>query len=214
MGKTVQVPPGGSITPGAGRPLDGESELIRQAAAGDERAFAALVRRYEGTVYGFSYRICRDRERASQTLQDTFISVYRKLRTFDGRSRFSTWLYTIAANNCRMGRRRRKWEHLTESLDNPPAEARDRQVHLASGPASPADMVLTKELRRVLEEAVLKLPMEYRLTFILRDAEGKSTAETARILGIGGEAVKSRLRRARSFLRRTLEPYVEDREPR
>lgn len=192
-----------------------DSALIQEAKSGDTAAFTDLVRRYEDTVYRFAFKVCRDRDQAAEALQDTFINVYRKLESFDGKSKFSTWLYTIVTNNCLMSQRRRKSRALEESLellDTPPVQGHDghgRQI--ARWEETPADLLLDQELRHLLDEAILKLPVDYRLVFILRDVEGKSTQETATILGISIEATKSRLRRARAFLRQQLAPYVERR---
>lgn len=186
-------------------------KLIDAARGGSKRAFAALVRRYEQTVYGFAYKVCRDKEKAGEALQDTFISVYRKLDAFDGRSKFSTWLYSIVANNCLMKRRRRKIDEAMESLDAPPVGEDDSgDHHIARWEETPADILAGKELRGLLDGAILKLPVEYRVVFVLRDVEGRSNEETAQILSISLEATKSRLRRARAFLRKELDPYMRE----
>jgi len=186
-----------------------DEDIIRSAADGNSSAFAALVRRYESTVYGFAFKVCRDRDKAQETLQDTFINVYKKLGTFDGRSKFSTWLYTIVTNNCRMKHRHRKMDDLLESLDTPHPTADGRPAqHFTRWVETPADLLLTRELQSVLDGAMKKLPMDYRIVFVLRDIEGKSTEETATILKLSQEAVKSRLRRARAFLREELNPYL------
>lgn len=185
-------------------------ELIEETRNGSKRAFSMLVRRYEQTVYGFAFKVCRDREKAEETLQDTFINVYRKLESFDGRSKFSTWLYSIVTNNCLMKRRRRKIDDVMESLDEPPVGGDETGAHhIARWDETPADVLVGKELKTVLDRAILKLPVDYRLVFILRDVEGKSNEETAEILGISLEATKSRLRRARAFLRQQLDPYMK-----
>jgi RNA polymerase sigma-70 factor (ECF subfamily) len=183
--------------------------LIEAARKGDKAAFTALVRRYEEVVYKFSFQLCRNREEARETLQDTFISVYRGLASFDGRSKLTTWLYRIVTNHCLMKRRRRKIDTILESYDQPPA---DREGHRdASTPRwneTPADTLLKNELREILDTAIMKLPVEYRAVFVLRDIEGKSNAETATIMKLSVEATKSRLRRARAFLRDELYPYL------
>ena len=199
------------MTPRSPRLLP-DDELIALASQGDSRAFTELVRRYEETVYRFSYKICRDSEAASETLQDTFINVFRKLKTFDGKSKFSTWLYTIVTNNCLMKRRKRKSDLLEESLEvydspqgHPEGSSRPQPAHTAE---TPADVVIGRELKSVLEKAMLKLPEDYRVVFHMRDVEGRSTEETAGVLGLSVEATKSRLRRARAFLRDQLQPYM------
>jgi RNA polymerase sigma-70 factor (ECF subfamily) len=186
-----------------------DEDLIRAAVEGNTSAFNALVRKHEDTVYGFAFKVCRDREKAQEALQDTFITMFRKLGTFDGRSKFSTWLYTIVSNNCLMKRRRRKIDDLLESLDEPPPQSgRTRSYRFAEWVETPVDLLLTRELRSVLERSLKRLPVDYRVVFVLRDMEGKSAAEAAAILKISEEAVKSRLRRARAFLRAQLTPYM------
>lgn len=192
-----------------------DEQLIRDARSGDKRAFTSLVKRYEETVFRFSMKLCRDREKAEEALQDTFINVYRKLGSFDGKSKFSTWLYTIVANNCLMKQRKRKARGLEEPLevlDNPASSPDGKFAHqVARWEESPSEILLGKELRRVLDEAIMKLPEIYRAVFILRDVEGKSNEETGEVLGISQEAAKSRLRRARAFLREQLDPYMTSR---
>lgn len=187
-----------------------DEQLIHAINGGDKAAFTSLVRRYEDTVYKFSYKVCRDTGKAEETLQDTFINVYRKLDTFDRKSKFSTWLYSIVTNNCLMKRRRRKMDDILESLDDPPTNVDGSFVdRVARWEETPADVLIRKEFRMLLDKAILKLPVDYRVVFVLRDLEGKSTEETAAILGISVEAAKSRLRRARAFLRTQLSPYMK-----
>jgi RNA polymerase sigma-70 factor (ECF subfamily) len=193
-----------------------DGQLIRAAKTGDKAAFTSLVRRYEETVYRFSLKMCRDREKAEETLQDTFVNVYRKLGTFDGKSKFSTWLYAIVANNCLMKQRRRKIQDLEDPLemyDDPPGtDNAPRRMPIAQWDDTPADQLITKELRSILDRAINALPVDYRVVFVLRDVEGRSNEETAKILHLSVEATKSRLRRARAFLRDQLHPYMTSRE--
>jgi RNA polymerase sigma-70 factor, ECF subfamily len=189
-----------------------DAQLIRAARGGDQRAFAALARRYEETLYRFAFKMCRDPEKAAETLQDTFISLFRKLDSFDGRSKFSTWLYTIVTNNCLMKQRRRKMRALEDPLEayDEPQGSRDgkQQAPIARWEETPADLLANKELRVALDRAINRLPVDYRVVFVLRDVEGNSTEETAKILNLSVEATKSRLRRARAFLRDQLHPFA------
>jgi len=141
------------------------------------------------------------------------VNVFRKLGTFDGKSKFSTWLYTIVTNNCLMKHRKRKGELLEESLeafDHPPHPHEHHHTrHALSTHETPADVVITKELRETLDRAISRLPNDYRVVFVMRDIEGQSNEETAQALGLSVEATKSRLRRARAFLREQLEPYLQ-----
>jgi RNA polymerase sigma-70 factor (ECF subfamily) len=193
-----------------------ERSVIAKAKSGDERAFTALVNRYENLVYSFSLKICRDQEKAEETLQDTFVNVFRKLRQFDGRSKFTTWLYRIVTNNCLMNQRRMKVEAATISIDEPPGFHEAEETAIGEAPAqtipswvdSPLNRMMTRELRELLDGAIEKLPMDYRVVFVLRDIEGRSAEETARIVKLSIPAVKSRLRRARVFLREQLNEYM------
>ena len=169
-------------------------------------------------MYRFAFRVCRDQEAASETLQDTFINVFRKLNQFDGKSKFTTWLYRIVANNCLMKRRRRKLECATVPLLTPEGfrkyPLRDEEGNvvqtLPSWKETPLDSAITGELREMLDSAIQRLPMPYRIVFILRDMEERSAQETARILKLSIPAVKSRLRRARVFLREQLHVYMKE----
>jgi RNA polymerase sigma-70 factor (ECF subfamily) len=187
-----------------------DEELIARAVRGDERAFTQLVRRYEQLVFGVAMKVCRDREKAEEAVQDTFINVFRKLKQFRGGSKFSTWLYTIVVNSCRMNFRKRKIDAEMVSLDEPPTtdDAEQRIVIPAWG-ETPESGALSRELRARLDAAIEQLPPDYRVVFVLRDLEELSAEETAKILKLSIPAVKSRLRRARVFLRDRLSGYLE-----
>ena len=195
---------------------DDESSLIRKAREGDERAFARIVRKYETVVYSFAYKVCRDKEKAEEAWQDTFVNVFRKLKQFDGKSKFSTWLYSIVVNNCLMKHRRTKLDLATVPIDapegfheNPMMDEHGHKIQtIASWKDTPVDSLLNKELRSLLDRAIRKLPVDYRMVFVLRDVEGQSAEEVSKILKLSVPAVKSRLRRARVFLREQLNGYM------
>lgn len=121
----------------------------------------------------------------------------------------SSDLYSIVVNNHLMTQRKRKRDGLLESLDelqtNRDGSHRER---VAQWDETPADVLMKKELQTLLDNTILKLPADYRVVFALRDLEGKSNEETAKIVGISPEATKSRLRRARAFLRTQLSSYL------
>jgi len=192
-------------------------KIIQRARKGDEGAFRELVRTYQDMVYRFAFHVCRNEEKAAETLQDTFVNVYRKLGQFDGKSKFTTWLYRIVANNCLMKRRRRKMDLASISLSTPegfrndPLTDEDGNIvqTVPSWKPTPLDAVLDAELRDIMERAIQRLPVEYRIVFVLRDIEEKTAEETAKILKLSVPAVKSRLRRARMFLREQLHGYMK-----
>ena len=191
--------------------------LIEHAQHGDQRAFTKLVRRYEDTVFSFAFQACRNREKAEETLQDTFVNVYRKIHQFDGRSKFTTWVYKIVVNNCLMKRRKSKLDRASISIGTPEGFRNEPLIDdegnvvqtIPSWKETPHDIVAKKELQTHLDKAMLRLPMEYRIVFILKDVEEKSAQEIAEILNLSIPAVKSRLSRARAFLRQELHAYMK-----
>ncbi|MDZ7764230.1 MAG: sigma-70 family RNA polymerase sigma factor [Melioribacteraceae bacterium] len=94
-----------------------EEQLIEKAQNGDRHALSELVKQYEQTVYNFSFKICRNKERAEHTMQETFLSMVKNLNQFSGKSKLSTWLYTVVSNNCLMLARSQK-KHNATSLDD------------------------------------------------------------------------------------------------
>jgi RNA polymerase sigma-70 factor (ECF subfamily) len=188
--------------------------ILKNAKAGDHKAFAEIVKRYENLVYSFAFKVCRNKDKASETLQDTFINVYRKLGQFDHRSKFTTWLYSIVTNNCLMKHRRTKLKVASISFDEIRSPHDDHagesnQVHtIHEWKNTPFDKIMNTELKGLLDTAIQKLPYDYRIVFILRDVEGQTAEETAKILKLTVPAVKSRLRRARVFLREQLNEYM------
>jgi RNA polymerase sigma-70 factor (ECF subfamily) len=191
--------------------MDSELDLIERAKAGDERAFTELYHRYRQTVYNFSYNVCHNKDYAEEVVQDTFINVYRKLHQYDGRAKFSTWLYSIVVNNCQMHNRRTRLEQATISIEElgAPTEDTERSQELhATEDLRPDTALLTQELEEALHQALQKLPLDYRLPHILRELEGLSNEDAATVLGLSLPAFKSRLHRARAFIRTALQDFA------
>lgn len=184
-----------------------ELELIESAKAGDKKSLSDLVTKYEKTVYSFAFKVCRNKDKAENTMQETFLSVIKSLYQFDGNSKFSTWLYRIVVNHCLMLARSevrytqfQSFDDEEQTIEEPAAE------HWTD---LPAEKVLNDELKELMDAAIQKLGPEYRMVFLLRDVEGLSTQETAETLDLSVPAVKSRLHRARFFLRNELKSYFE-----
>jgi RNA polymerase sigma-70 factor (ECF subfamily) len=178
-----------------------EKKLIADAQSGDKKALAELVKNYEQTIYNFAFKICRDRDKAEQIMQETFYSMIKSLHQFDGKSKLSTWLYRIVANHCLMLARKLKSRQFV-SIDD--EEALFDEKYTADWDSIPYKGAENKELREKLDNAIKKLAPEYRMIFLLRDVEGLSTEETAQVSELTVPAVKSRLHRARAFLRKEL----------
>jgi len=186
--------------------LDDDVKLIASAKTGDKIAFGKLIRKYEKTVFSFAFKICRDKEKAEEAMQETFINAYRGLKSFSGNSKFSTWLYRIATNNCLMMHRKKSHEPVV-SLEDTELIRENGELQVPHWGETPHDAILNKELKEILDHAIQKLPLEYRIVFVMRDVEGLSTEEVGKALKLSVPAVKSRLHRARLFLRNELNPY-------
>jgi RNA polymerase sigma-70 factor, ECF subfamily len=185
--------------------------LIGKVKAGDQAAFEGLVKRYERQIYNLAYRVMGNKEDASDVLQETFIQAFRKLGTFKGNSSFSTWLYRIAMNQCLMKKRRSKIMR-TVSLDKPIEKHGEEDIKREFADdwtRSPAATLDNKVLKERLEKAIGLLPADYRAAFILRDMNNLSNEDAAKVLKISVPAVKSRLHRARMFLRDRVSEYFQ-----
>ncbi len=178
-----------------------EQDLIAAAKNGDRNALTELVKMYEKTVFNFAFKICRNLERAENAMQETFLSMIKNLGQFDGKSKLSTWLYTIVSNHCLMAARSQK-KHEFDSLDDDESFINEKDI--TGWDMTPDKVTENNELKAILDSAIGKLPPDYKLVFILRDVEGLSTEETAQIAELSVPAVKSRLHRARAFLRNEL----------
>jgi len=177
-----------------------EENLIEEAKAGNKKALTELVNKYDQTIYNFAFKICRDPSKAENIMQETFFSLIKSLHQFDGKSKLSTWLYRIVANHCLMEARKKKNRFVSLENDDDLIE----EKYVADWSTVPHKAIENDELRRILDESIQKLSPEYRIVFLLRDVEGLSTEETGKITDLSVPAVKSRLHRARAFLRNEI----------
>ena len=191
-----------------------EGELLEGLRAGDARAYRLFVERHSADVYSVALKLLGDEHEAEDVLQETFLSAFKAIDGFEGRSQLSTWLYRIAYNASLMRLRKRK-RMTTFSLDQPPAGTDEQgemlSRHLVDWSAVPDEQLMTAEARREMDRAISDLPETLRSVFVLRDIQGLSGAETADILGITVQAVKTRLHRARLRLRDRLSEYFTER---
>ena len=161
-------------------------------------------------VYGFGMKVCGVREDAEDTAQETLIRLARQLKEFPDARALAVWLYKVAKTQCLMSRRKSKFAPAQMlSLDAlMPRESGAAVPAVKSWEVTPEEILLNKELRSKLKDAVLALPKPYRLVLILRDMEQLDTREVAEVMGISEETTKMRLHRARVFLRNALAGYV------
>src|SRR5215475_8714260 len=179
-----------------------DSEIVKRVRAGDRALFEILMRRHNQQIYRAARAILKNETEVEDVVQQAYISAYLHLDQFEERSRFSTWLTRIAVNEA-IGRRDKT--KATQSMNQRLEEDRGSVVDtFTSSEPSPEHQAYARELQRVLEQAVDELPETYRAVFMLRDIEGLSTSETGEGLGLGEEAVKTRLHRARAILRQSV----------
>jgi RNA polymerase sigma-70 factor, ECF subfamily len=168
--------------------------------------FDKVYRDHVDLIYRFANRLCGETEAAKDLVQETFLNAYRGITKFRGEAQVSTWLYTIASRACLRMKRRRKGEPERElSMDEfiPTSEGEFRLQIPVDG-LNPEEALQNKELRQALDAAIEKLPKKYKMVLVLRDMEGLGAKEVGAIMGLNERAVKSRLHRARLFVRREL----------
>jgi RNA polymerase sigma-70 factor (ECF subfamily) len=177
----------------AGDVANVEDRLAIRCRAGDTQAFNELVSRYQLRLFRFAYRLLRDRNEAEDAVQETFVRAYRALPAYRPNGFFSSWIYSIALNECR---RRMRGFRPTVSLDFAPP---------ARNAPDPQQSLLNLERNRQLRDAIDALPEHYRLVMIFFYFEEMSVEEISRALKLSISAVKVRLHRARERLAKRLE---------
>jgi RNA polymerase sigma-70 factor, ECF subfamily len=179
-----------------------DEEVVNRVLAGETALYEILMRRYNQRLYRVARSILRNDVDAEDVMQEAYVRAYQHLNQFAGEAKFSTWLTKIAVYEA-LGRLRRQGR--TENLDSVLDLDRHVMARMTSDTRDPERQAYDHELRVVLEGAIDSLPEIYRMVFVLRSVEGLSVAETAGCLDIGAEAVKTRLHRARSLLRKDLQ---------
>lgn len=184
-----------------------EQELIERSCAGDMRAFEELVSRYEKKVYSISYRFTGNHHDASDLAQETFIKVFKSLRSFRAESGFLTWVYHITANVCRdFLRKKQKVKFISFNVIS------EKEVQIQDrGEKELSEVVEIKETQLQLQQIICSLPEEYRLILLMREIQGFSYEEIASILKCSLGTVKSRLNRARGMFK---DRYLAETSPR
>jgi len=191
-------------------------ELVARAQDGDQTAFEALVRQYQGKAYAIAYNMCSgDSEDARELTQEAFLRAFRSLKTFRGKSSFYTWFYRILINTCLDSRRKRnRWEgifsfwrrnkHEKASSDEINAEYRDPKEY-----SNPMAALNNKQLAQEIRQALASLPEKQRVVFQLKVMNGMRIREIAKIMGSAEGTVKSHLFRATQFMREALKEWAQ-----
>ena len=189
---------------------DDEGALLAAVRQKDERACAQFVRRYGGRMLVTATRLLGDPVLAEDCVQESFLTAFRSLDRFEGRSGVGTWLHRITVNAClmKLRTRRRKAE---ESIDDllPVFDENDCRIEPAWTVMRPVDeLVADRQVRDLVIRRIGDLPEAYRIVLMLRDIEEMDTREVAEVLEISEGAVKVRLHRARAALKKLLEPIL------
>lgn len=185
--------------------------LIKAFLANDKKAFDQLILLNKKMVFNLCHRFLDNYDEADDCAQEVFIKVYRFLKKFRFESNFTTWLYRLTVNTCknrlksfeyRLGFRKMRINQ-EKSMDNDP-----KSIEIQDNSSSPATTLKRKEITRLIQEAVNRLPTQQKLIVVLRDMEGRSYDEIGEITGFKLGTVKSKLSRARHQLRDMLEGRI------
>ena len=197
-----------------GKALDVESpEFVRRLKAYDDVAFQYLIQKFKDRVFNLTLRLTRNPDDAEEVLQETFLAIFDKIDTFQGKSKLSTWIYAIAYNAALNRIKKNNSSAVTfedeTALNIDPSWLRNKSVVFNHGGETP---LLQKELEDKLNQAIDTLPDGYREIFILKEIEKMSVKDIAELFHINPGAVKTRLHRARLILRAKLSDYWDREE--
>ncbi|MBI2090429.1 MAG: sigma-70 family RNA polymerase sigma factor [Deltaproteobacteria bacterium] len=188
-----------------------EEQLVERLKSGDHQALEAIFRLHSNKVFQLAYKLTRDRTESEEVVQDVFLTVYQKVRGFRGGSRFSTWLYRLTVNAA-LGRLRRKKRSKEVSYEDFLPQFQPDGHHLERPVVDWSNDVETRssgrELQDLLTRALNQLRPQDKAVVVLSDLEGLRDQEIAKTLGLSVAAVKTRLHRARLFLRGQLAVHL------
>jgi RNA polymerase sigma-70 factor, ECF subfamily len=197
---------GSSVTAGMAASTLSDSEVVRRVRGGDSALFEILMRRHNRRMYRVARAVVKDEDEVEDVMQQAYINAFTHLHQFEERAQFSTWMTRITLNEA-FARRRTMQRSASMAADPRPDFDHDHGAYMdtiRTSQPDPERQAFAGELQKVLEDAVDALPETYRAVFVLRDIEGLSTAETGDGLGLGEDAVKTRLHRARAMIRSSV----------
>ena len=189
-----------------------EEALVRDFQGGDLEAYDKIADIYQKKIYGLSFNLTRNQMDAQDVTQEVLLTLFRKIHTFQGKSAFSSWVYRITLNASYMKLRSKKKEPNVSIDELMPSfnGAGFQQEKIQDWSENTESLLFTNETRDVINKAIDLLPEKEKVVFLLRDVEGLSTEKAGEILDLTVPAVKSRLHRARLFLRKKLSSYFEE----
>ncbi len=193
--------------PQSDKKLSEDAVLVKKAIDGDAEAFGKLVEKYESFVYRTVFYDLKSHEDAEDISQDVFIKAYKALASFRSDSEFTTWLYRICKNTV--------YDHIRKNsksktiplseLSNPEEGDREYEIADTDGKFDPEKTAVSKETKKIVNDAIRSLSEEHREMIVLRDIEGYSYTQIAQLMSLEEGTVKSRISRARAALRKKLE---------
>jgi len=191
--------------------FDSDRHLLARIHAGDRTACAECIDKHGDNIYRLALQLMQNEADAEDVVQETFMNAFRAIDSFEGRSSISTWLYRIAYNAA-MGKLRKTYPNYL-SIDETLNEKEGEKIvprELFDWCCLPESDFATDEVREKLQQAIRDIPETLRSVFVLRELEGLSTQETADALDVSLDVVKTRLRRARLWLRERLSTYFAE----
>jgi RNA polymerase sigma-70 factor (ECF subfamily) len=192
---------------------EAEVDLARRLMAGDANAFDRFVEHFRAKIFHYSWLMCGQREDAEDVAQDTLLKVFESFDQLREPERVRPWVFRIARNACLMKRRKSVFAPAQElSLDDfMPAMSHQgghAKLQIADWSGLPDRQVMQSEMKQVLDRAISELPENYKSVLLMRDVEELSTLETAQVLDLTQDVVKTRLHRARLAVRQKLDEYL------
>ncbi len=185
-----------------------DRDLFRAAQAGDYTAFEEIVRRYHERVFRLAFGMTKSESDAEEIVQDTFLNVFRNIKSYRADAAPGSWIYRVAANSALMRLRTKRRKPLLSIEDMPASENGQSGLWpVGAWARQPDEKLLNQELMGRLDEAISRLPEKYRLVLLLRDVEGLDNDEVAETLGLTVPTVKARLHRSRMFVRDEIDRY-------
>lgn len=185
-----------------------DEELLRAYNSGDATAFEALFGRHKENIFNFSLRLLGNRPDAEDVTSEVFVLLFQKRFVDDGRAKLTTWLFTVARNNCLT--RLRSVKHTISTWFKKETGVEESQWDLPDTSIDAGESMRQKESARLVRKALMKLPIEQKEALILREYEKKDYAEIAQILNCSFEKVKILIFRAREALRKDLLPILKE----
>lgn len=179
-----------------------DTVLIRRCLGGEVKCYETLIERYSGRIVNLAFAMTGDRSYAEDIAQEAFVRAYRSLPKFQGKAKFSSWLYQIALNLCK--------DHLKAKSRHARPAGEDQLESVDGNPREEASrVVLDQEFSEKMKVAINALPLVYRESFVLRHLQGLDYVDVAAITGVPADTVRVRAYRAREMLREKLSPDVD-----